>query len=391
MFVNKKKVCLIYKKLSNYGGQERFILNLYNYLSKNGWDVALMVGKVEKPINARNVIAVPYIPFPPWLRTLSFSLSAYIQSNTMRKRGYITFGFGKTFCTDVFRAGGGVHLKYAHQSLLRFRNPLSITYHRLKRMLSPYHHTVLLIEKINFKCKSTKVFIAPSKMVKQDLVEYFGISESRITVIYNEVDRSVFNSRNKNKARKTLERILGIHGFLFLFASTNHMLKGLDYLIDAFKVTMPKIPSAKLLIAGSGQEKYFTRKIRKMGLNGRIIVLGRVKDMSLLYRGSDVLIYPSLFDASSNVVIEAMACGLPVAVSKHTGYYELVESSGGGVVINDPTNIAELSEILTDIYNKTPAELSLLGNRGEQYIEKINANQLQRIEEILNELIPGGP
>jgi UDP-glucose:(heptosyl)LPS alpha-1,3-glucosyltransferase len=83
---------------------------------------------------------------------------------------------------------------------------------------------------------------------------------------------------------------------------------------------------------------------------GQVRFLGYCADMRDAYFASDLLAHPTFYDPCSNVVVEALACGLPVITSQHNGAAELLHATGGepeeraeGHVIADPHDHARLA------------------------------------------------
>ena len=74
-----------------------------------------------------------------------------------------------------------------------------------------------------------------------------------------------------------------------------------------------------LFIAGGRDSEPYQRLAKKLGVAGRIHFLGKVEDMPALYRAMDLFVLPSFYDACSNAVLEALACGLKVLSTTANG------------------------------------------------------------------------
>ena len=103
------------------------------------------------------------------------------------------------------------------------------------------------------------------------------------------------------------------------------------YRLETALETLAMLPDARLLVTGSvvgGQQL-----IDKLGLAGRVDFAGRYaqRDAPALYRRAHVLLHPKVRDPCPNVVLEALACGVPVVHSASGGVPELVEVAGIGV------------------------------------------------------------
>ncbi len=121
-------------------------------------------------------------------------------------------------------------------------------------------------------------------------------------------------------------------GPVLLFVAQNFRLKGLDAAIRA----VARLPQARLLVAGGD---------RPRGGGGQVEYLGRVADLAALYRRANLLVHPTFYDTAALVVLEALACGLPVVTSTRDGNHDLA-IEGGGAAIADPRDDATLAEAI---------------------------------------------
>lgn len=123
-----------------------------------------------------------------------------------------------------------------------------------------------------------------------------------------------------------------------LFLSRLHPVKGLDLLLPAFARVRSVIPAARLLIGGSGEpayERWIDTQIGALGIAEAVerhgFVLG-VKKEELLRRAA-VFVLPSYQENFGVAVVEALAAGLPVIVTRHVDLWPDIEHEGSGVVI----------------------------------------------------------
>jgi glycosyltransferase involved in cell wall biosynthesis len=138
-----------------------------------------------------------------------------------------------------------------------------------------------------------------------------------------------------------------IAGIVFLYVGRLVELKGLEYLLKAWKTA--NIPGT-LLLVGDGPEK---QKLEKFCLDHKlanVVFAGAVNydNIAVFYRCADVFIIPTLQDNWSLVVPEAMACGLPIACSKYNGCYPELVKPGNGWVF-DPLSSDDTVKMLYEI------------------------------------------
>jgi UDP-glucose:(heptosyl)LPS alpha-1,3-glucosyltransferase len=95
------------------------------------------------------------------------------------------------------------------------------------------------------------------------------------------------------------------------------------------------------------------RRARRLGVADRVVFAGYCPDPRDCYFAADFLVHPSFYDPCSLVVLEAMACGLPVITTRCNGASELVNTRAGepreGFVIGDPQDDVALAECMTQL------------------------------------------
>ncbi|MBW2968464.1 glycosyltransferase family 4 protein [Candidatus Woesearchaeota archaeon] len=123
--------------------------------------------------------------------------------------------------------------------------------------------------------------------------------------------------------------------------------KGIEYLIKA----MPKLPKYTLTIAGAGPDRERLEAISSELATRNITFAGSVNHDKLpqLLSEHKVFVLPSLAEGMPNVVLEAMACGLPVVMTDVGGHHELIHGNGYVIRQKSPNQIASrISKILSD-------------------------------------------
>lgn len=104
--------------------------------------------------------------------------------------------------------------------------------------------------------------------------------------------------------------------------------KGLDTAIRAFKSLSHHYSDLRFLIAGEGPEREkLNRLIQKLGLEGKVILLGQVKDVLLLLLESSIFIFPTHYEGLPGALIEAMMAKIPIICSDIPENRECVDDS----------------------------------------------------------------
>lgn len=142
---------------------------------------------------------------------------------------------------------------------------------------------------------------------------------------------------------------------VILFLSRINFKKGLDLLVKAFKALVKQRSDIFLVIAGPDYEGYAERIktwLSKEGLLDKAIFTGMLSGEEKLaaFIDSDLFVLPSYSENFGIVVLEAIACGVPVIISNKVGIYKEVQAAQAGIVVeNDPDSLFyAIEQLLND-------------------------------------------
>jgi glycosyltransferase involved in cell wall biosynthesis len=146
---------------------------------------------------------------------------------------------------------------------------------------------------------------------------------------------------SRHQLQLFLDRFPDLRGKrLILFVGRLHRIKGCDLLVDAFAAVCHVDPLLHLVFVGpdrTGQRQELERRAVELGLEGRVTYTGALAGELKwgAYRAAEVLILPSHSENFGLVVVEAMACGVPVLISDRVNIWQEVAATGGGFVASD--------------------------------------------------------
>jgi glycosyltransferase involved in cell wall biosynthesis len=182
-----------------------------------------------------------------------------------------------------------------------------------------------------------------------------------------------------------------------LFAGRLIDLKGVDYLIRALPSVLKKFPKTKLVVVGSGPMKDELMNLStRLNLSDTVIYIDKVSQEKLLefYTSADVFVLPSIVTEKGEteglgvVLLEAMACGLPVVGSAVGGIPDIIINGETGLLARqkEPDSLAEK---ITKIFSDASLRRKLVEN-GYQMVEKnfswdtISEKFIKIYQEVLN-------
>jgi UDP-glucose:(heptosyl)LPS alpha-1,3-glucosyltransferase len=247
-----------------------------------------------------------------------------------RKECDVLLSLERVWRCDVYRAGDGVHRVW-----LEKRNEMGGPLQRLSRFFNRKHSAALDLDESLFAKRGARRVIANSQMVKEEIARVYQYPGDQIDVVHNGVPIELFRDpgdRVKTRGKLGLEE----DAVVVLFVGSGWERKGLRFALDAIEGQSTRM---KLLVAGRGDSGQFSSPNAQF--------LGVVRDMPALYRATDIFLLPTIYDPFSNACLEALAAGLPVITTKANGFSEIIESGRHGTVIDDPRNVAAISEALT--------------------------------------------
>lgn len=139
--------------------------------------------------------------------------------------------------------------------------------------------------------------------------------------------------------------------------------KGLLQLVEAAAIVARRAPRARFVIWGEGALRAdLEARIRTLGLTGSVELRGATREPAQALKQCEIFVLASLSEASSNVVLEAMATGLPVVGTRVGGIPGLVDDLRTGLLV-PPDNAPALAEAILRLI-EAPALGAEMGARG---------------------------
>lgn len=205
-----------------------------------------------------------------------------------------------------------------------------------------------IAEAADARCMSrphVRRIIVPSRRVGRELETLYELPPAKMTLVPHGVDIHHFSPQSVRARRAAARRAFGFEtsDLVVLFVGGAYRLKGLPALLDALRL----LPNARLrlLALGVGRNPELAAH-EPRDLIGRARFAGPMADVLQAYAAADLFVLPTLYDGFSFATLEAMACGLPVVVSRRAGVAELLTDGMEALLLERPTDPLEIARAL---------------------------------------------
>ena len=318
---NKKKIFFLVPSLRG-GGAEKVIINIVNNLSREKFEIGLIV--IEKEGD--------------YWDKLSSDIKLYCLEKSRAR--YAVFDLVKLLKKEkpdiilatVIQATTTLYLASFFIKGITIVNRVT---NSIPKILTEENKIIRFLFKKALR--KSDYLISISKAQKNQLVN-LGIKKEKI--------KNIYNPHNLNKIKKLKNEKLDLFNkdyFNIVACGRLSKQKGFSYLIEAVKRAKREIPKIKLYILGKGPlEKNLKRKTKELNLEGKVKFLG-FKDNPYKYmEGADLFVLSSLWEGFGCVLVEALTCEVPVIstdcevgpneILKNGEYGELVPTKNSKVL-----------------------------------------------------------
>lgn len=318
---------VIVQVISNleYGGAQRQVVELTNSLDPSRYDVHVcslspyvpLADELEDRARCLHVIR----------KTFKFDISVIPRLARLLRRVGAHVVHSYLFDADIAARLAG---RLAGTPVI-INSERNTDYHLKRRQLLAYRLTRGCLDR----------FIANSNAGAKFNSRALGHDIAMYDVVHNGVNTVRFFPQPTEEVRKEIslsagDRVVGM--FASFKEQKNHPL-----FFEAAKLVLQRVPRARFLFVGDelyggmhGSDAYkerVERLVDELGLRKRCLFLGNRNDVARLYCACDVTVLSSLFEGTPNVVLESLACGVPVVATDVSDNRYLIPDGRVGFVV----------------------------------------------------------
>ena len=344
-------IAVVIPKYGLVGGAEQTTAELTDRLAnQTDFDFHVLANRWQTSSTSLRFHKIPIFSFPKFLTTLSFAY--FVQRQINRNNFSLVHSHERIFTADIFTMHSIPHRYWIHNI-------------RRKEM-SLYDLATAWVEKELVYNGNCKKFVAVSNLTKDIFLQEYKINPDRVAVINHGVDLNDYAQHNKDSVRNAIRHELGINitDPVILFVSMNFEIKGLDDILFSLAKLKAQNRKFKLIVAGKGNIKKYTKMAQNYQIISDVTFTGPVNKEKIIrmYLASDLYIMLSKFDTFGNVVLEAMAAGLPVIISSNVGAKDLVQEGKNGFIVSNTSDsdyiAAKIALLLDENIRRQLAEAS---------------------------------
>lgn len=333
----------------------RFLDRLLNQPALLNW-----LSKLSSTTNARD------------LGSLTVSLLKGEEGNQKRELDKLVDWLRRDFKPDLVHLTNSMFLGLARALRRELRVPVVCALQGedlfLEELIEPYHSQARQL--LRERAPDVDGFIATSRYYADFMAQYLNVPKGKVHVVNLGI-----NLRGHGNGRLEVRRSSFSIGYLARICPE----KGLHILVDAFHKLQSHFGPNKIQLKiagylGKKDETFFEkikRQIAAWDLNGDVEYIGEVDRLSkvIFLNNIDVLSVPTVYKESKGLfVLEALANGVPVVQPRHGLFPEVIEKTGGGILV-DPESPAALADGLQKLI-KDEKLRGRLGQRGKEGVYK---------------------
>ena len=369
------KIAMLVKDFATTGGSNRYAVELSTRLARRGHEVHVYAQRWDPAlVDGMTFHRVLSMLRPRFLNSLFY---AFRVRSLTKSAGF-----------DVIHS----HQRTIYHHVISMHHPCYQSGCGALRLLgSPRHWVYRWLESRQFGCRPLTHVIAVSDGTKRDILARYPLDPSRVRVIHPGVDGDRMASGGSPEQRREIRARfgIGVSDLALILVGTEFKRKGLQFAIEAMRRLREEgrvTGALHLFVIGGGSQGEFRRQAAGYGLEGRVHFIGLHPHVEHYYRAADIFLLPTLNEPFGMAVLEAMAAGLPVIVSKDAGVAELLQHEKTTILLENPRNAEEIAAAVMRLSDAR--DRFAMGQRAREAVSSLTWERMaDEIESLYREVV----
>jgi glycosyltransferase involved in cell wall biosynthesis len=228
----------------------------------------------------------------------------------------------------------------------------------------------------NYISRKSDHIIAPSRMVRDILVEKEGVPDKKVSVIPYGQTTERFDAITRERIEAVRNELGMAMNLALVCVSRLFHRKGHVYLFEALGDLVREGLGATLYLVGDGDYRpQLEQAAAKFGISDRVVFLGWRNDALTVMAAADVIVHPSLEDALSSAVIESVMLERPIVATDISGVRDSLDDGKYGTIV-PPADAGAFREGLRSVLSDIDSARRRAKNGREYLLEYMDANRV---------------
>lgn len=266
-----------------------------------------------------------------------------------------------------------IDLIHSHHRMGAFYVKL-VNLRRKKIEIYTAHNTFKDKKKLTQFALNNSNIIAVGNKVKDNLVNYYGISKEHIHVIYNGIEKDTVVYNEIKELKQLKDKGYYIVGNIGRLSEQ----KGMKYFIEAYNSMRNHIKNIKFCIIGDGELKDELKEYcKELNIDKDILFLGYRNDIPNIINHCDLIVLSSLWEGLPLIPIETFMQGKTIVATNVDGTSEIVKDGFNGFLV-EPRNNEMIKDKIITLYKNNNMKNSFEKNAYKTYEEKFTIRRFVR-------------
>ena len=371
------RLAFVIFKYFPYGGVQRDMLRIAQDCVALGHKVTIFTGEWQgpKPSDMKVVLVESQPHAFTWFNHQKYDrLIKEIQARIALENVDLIVGFNRMQDLDVYFAADSCFVARAHEE-----RPWWYQYMPRYRWFSSTENAI-------FNVAQRTHILTLTQAEQATFQQWYATPDARFNLIPPFLSAARFAKALQlsfTEREAVRQQVRSRFGFkaedkLLLLVGSGFKTKGADRMVEAIHALPTSIRAqVKALIIGQDASKQLEQQITEYGLQAQIQVLPGRDDIPLLMQASDVLVHPARRELAGHVLLEAMACGLPVLTTDKCGYAPHIAQAKAGAVLPSPFSQETLNQALIQMLTEDNQPYQTAGQAYAQQLIQANAGQAE--------------